>query len=229
MTDALPPQVDRVADVAPQQAAARASTGPKLGAAAPRAGNLVVTIGAGGAILLPQGTLEARVGLGASTSIELRYRNLAGIGHLGQARVTWATPISARVTFGLALRTGIGFLGGTTAETTLGIDPSFLSLGNDWDVGQDMLVTWTRPHQAHITWALGPTYALAGPRYTNYDDRKFRWDAHWQSVTASMIGEWEITASRRFFLRLDMLFLVKEQTVPYGFLPTFTIGHAWST
>jgi hypothetical protein len=227
--DALPPQNAPVAaEVAPRPAP-RVSTGPKLGAAAPPAGNLVATIGAGGALLLPQGTIEARVGLGAGTSVELRYRNLAGLGHLGQARFTWAVPVSSRVTFGLAVRTGIGFIGGSVAESTLGFDPSYLSLGNDWDVGQDMLVTWTRPHQAHVTWALGPTYALAGPRYTSYDDRKFTWDAHWQSVTATVIGEWEITESRRFFLRLDGLFIVKEQIVPYGFLPTFTIGHAWST
>jgi hypothetical protein len=35
--------------------------------------------------------------------------------------------------------------------------------------------------------------------------------------------------TRRIFLRLDAMFLVKAETVPYGFLPTFTIGHAWST
>lgn len=227
MTDALPPQVDPVAEVAPRPDA-RDVTGPKLGANAPSAGNLVVTIGAGLAILLPQATIEARLGLGASTSLELRYRNLGVLSHFGQARFTWATPVSSHLTFGLALRTGIGTLGGDTGAT-LGIDLSSLSLGNDWEVGHDMLLTWTRPHQAHVTWALGPTYALAGPRYVNYFDRELKWDARWQSVTASVTGEWEITASRRFFLRLDALFLVNTQVVPYGFLPTFTIGHAWST
>lgn len=227
MTDALPPQVDPVAEVAPR-ADARLSTGPKLGAAAPGAGDFVLTVGAGAAILLPQGTFEARVGLGASTSLELRYRNLAVLGHVGQARFTWATPVTSRVTFGLALRTNIGSIGGAT-EAKTGIDLTSLSLGNDWEVGHDMLLTWTRPHQAHVTWAVGPTYALAGPRYANYDEKSFKWDARWQSVSASVIGEWEITASRRFFLRLDTLFIVKAEVVPYGFLPTFTIGHAWST
>jgi hypothetical protein len=80
-----------------------------------------------------------------------------------------------------------------------------------------------------LNWCAGPTYALAGPRYRNYDERAFEWDARWQSITASMIGEWELTPSRRFFLRLDALFLVKANIVPWGFLPTFTIGHAWST
>ena len=203
-------------------------TGPKLGANAPSAGNLVLTMGAGSSILIPHVTFEARVGLGASTSIELRYRNLGVLAHFGQARFTWATPVSSRLTFGLAVRTGIGTLGGDRG-TTLGIDLSSLSLGNDWEVGQDMLLTWTRPHQAHVTWALGPTYALAGPRYTNYFEPEYKWDPRWQSVNASVTGEWEITESRRFFLRLDALFIVKAGVVPYGFLPTFTIGHAWST
>ncbi len=80
-----------------------------------------------------------------------------------------------------------------------------------------------------MTWAVGPTYALAGPRYSNYDDHTFRWDARWQSVSASVVGEWELSSRRRFFLRLDAQFLIKAEVVPYGFLPTFTIGHAWST
>lgn len=217
MTDALPPHP-----------APMVSTGPKLGAGAPAAGDLVLGIGAGGAILIPQGTFEARVGLGRGTSLELRYRNLAILGHTGQARFTWATPITSRLTFGLALRTGIGSIGGGASEAKTGIDISSLSLGNDWEVGHDLLLTWTRPRQAHVTWSLGPTYALAGPRYTNYDERSFRWDARWQSVLAVVVGEWEITPSRRFFLELDALFLVKADVVPYGFLPTFTIGHAWS-
>ena len=227
MTDALPPQVDPVALVAPRPAT-RVVTGPKLGASAPSAGNLVFTMGAGIAILIPHATVEARLGLGASTSIELRYRNLGALAHFGQARFTWSTPVSSCLTFGLAVRTSIGTLGGDRG-TTLGIDLSSLSLGNDWEVGHDMLLTWTRPHQAHVTWALGPTYALAGPRYANYFEPEFKWDARWQSVSASVTGEWEITESRRFFVRLDALFIVKAEVVPYGFLPTFTIGHAWST
>ena len=227
MTDALPPRVDPVVDVAPQPAA-RPVTGPKLGAAAPSAGNLVLTLGAGSAILIPQGTITARIGLGASTSLELRYRSLSLAGHLGQARFTWATPMTSRLTFGLALRTGIGTFAGIN-EQTIGIDLTNLSIANDWEVGHDMLLTWTRPHQAHITWAFGPTYALAGPRFTTYYDREFKWDARLQSVTASVTGEWEVTETRRFFLRLDAVFLIKADVVPYGFLPTFTIGHAWST
>jgi hypothetical protein len=226
LTDALPPQFDPVAEMAP--APVPGAAGPKLGAGAPSAGDLVFTMGAGGAILIPHATFEARLGLGASTSLELRYRNLAVLGQFGQARFTWSTPLSSRLTFGLAVRTGIGTLGGDTGAT-LGIDLSSLALGNDWEVGHDMLLTWTRPQRAHVTWALGPTYALAGPRYVNYFDRELRWDARWQSVTASVTGEWEITASRRFFLRIDALFIIKAEVVPYGFLPTFTIGHAWST
>ena len=226
MTDALPPQVDPIVEIAPRPDA-RLSTGPKLGAGAPTAGNLVFTIGAGSAILIPQGTFEARVGLGASTSLELKYRNLAVLGHFGQARFTWATPVSSRLSFGLAVRTGIGSLGGDAR--LIGVDVSSLTLGNDWEVGHDMLLTWTRPHQAHVTWAIGPTYALAGPRYIDYDERALKWDARWQSVNASVTGEWELTESRRFFLRLDAQFIIKAEVVPYGFLPTFTIGHAWST
>lgn len=219
--------MEHVADFAPRRDT-RVSTGPKLGAPAPSAGNLVVTIGAGGAILIPHATIEARIGLGASTSLEARYRNLAVLGHTGQARFTWATPMTTHLTFGLALRTGIGALG-AASEAKTGIDLYSLSLGNDWEVGHDLILTWTRPHQAHVTWSIGPTYALGGQRYSNYDERSFQWDARWQSVLASVVGEWEITASRRFFLRLDALFLIKADIVPYGFLPTFTIGHAWST
>ncbi len=220
--------VDPVADVA-HAAPSNVSAGPSLGAGAPSAGNFVFTLGAGTALVLPQATAEVRLGLGRSTSLELRYRNLALIGHIGQARFTWSTRIGPRWTFGLAARTGIGSLGAGIGEVKTGIDFSSLSLGNDWEVGHDMLLTWTRPQHAHVTWALGPTYVLAGRRYSNYDERAFRWDAHIQSVSASVIGEWELTPSRRFFLRLDALFLIKTEIVPYGFLPTFTIGHAWST
>jgi len=205
------------------------STGPKLGAQAPAAGDFVFTAGAGAAILIPAATLEARAGLGAGTSLEVRYRNLFIVGHLGQVRFTWATPISSRFTFGLAARTQIGSLGAGIGEAKTGIDLTSLSLGNDWEVGHDLLLTWTRPHQAHVTWAVGPTYALAGPRYKNYDEKSFQWDARWQSITASCLGEWELSPSRRFFVRLDAMFMVVADIVPYGFLPTFTLGHAWST
>lgn len=200
---------------------------PVLGAEAPNAGHLVVGAGAGASIVFPQATLEARVGLGARTSLEGRYRNFGVIGHLGQLRFTWATTISPHLTFGLATRTGIGSLGGPDDFKT-GIDFSSLSLGNDWEVGHDMLLTWTRPRKAHITWSLGPTYALAGPRYSTYDDRAWQWDARWQSINASVLGEWVLSESRRFFLRLEALVLIKAEVRPYGFLPTFTIGHAWS-
>ena len=216
MSDALPPPTEIIAE------------GPKLGAPAPRAGHFVISGGGGLAFIIPQATVEARVGLGANTSIELRYRNLAVLGHTGQARFTWAIPIRPRWTIGLAGRTQIGSIG-DGLEVKTGIDTTSLSLGNDWEVGQDLLVTWTRPGHAHITWSLGPTYALGGPRYIDYDEKKFKWDARWQSVLGSVLGEWELSKSRRFFLRLDALFLVKADVVPYGFLPTFTIGHAWST
>lgn len=218
-----------MSDAVPPTPPAYEVTGPKLGAAAPAAGQFVFTAGAGAAILIPAATFEARLGLGKSTSLEARYRNLAIVGHLGQLRFTWATPVTSRLTFGLAARTGIGSLGAGIGEAKTGIDLASLSLGNDWEVGQDLVVTWTRPRQAHVTWIVGPTYALAGPRYRNYDEQRFEWDARWQSITASVIGEWDLTATRRFFLRLDALFLVKAEIVPYGFLPTFTIGHAWST
>lgn len=221
--------MDSPPDTPPALVAPAANAGPKLGAAAPSAGDLVATIGGGVALVIPQGTFEARLGLGGSTSLEVRYRNLAVIGHTGQMRFTWSTPISSRFTFGLAARTGIGSIGGGFGEAKVGIDLTSISLGNDWEVGHDMLVTWTRPGYAHVTWMLGPTYALAGPRYKNFDERAFTWDARWQSVSASVIGEWELTKTRRFFLRLDALFLIKAEIVPYGFLPTFTLGHAWST
>lgn len=214
------------AEVAP--ALPPASGGPRLGAIAPRAGGVVLTLGAGGAIVVPHLTAEARVGLGRSTSVELRYRNLGIFGHFVQGRFTWATPVTRSFTFGLAARTSVGTLSPGDGGS-FGIEFSTLSLGNDWEVGHDFLLTWSRPGQAHITGAIGPSYALGGPRYTSYDERDWRWDARWQSVTASLLGEWELTMKQRFFLKLDALFLIKADIVPYGFLPTFTIGHAWST
>ena len=92
-----------------------------------------------------------------------------------------------------------------------------------------MLLTWTRPHQAHVTWSSGRRTRSPARATRTTTTSTSQWDARWQSVTASVIGEWEFTPSRRFFLRLDALFLVKADVVPYGFLPTFTIGHAWST
>jgi len=212
MNDALPAEI---------------ASGPTLGAPAPAAGHFVITGGGGLALVIPQLTVEGRVGLGANTSLELRYRNLAVLGHTGQARFTWAVPITARWAIGLAARTQIGSIG-EGIEVKTGIDTTSFSLGNDWEVGQDIIVTWSRPGQAHVTWSLGPTYALAGPRYIDYDEKKFQWDARWQSVLASVIGEWSLSSTRRLFLRLDALFLVKADIVPYGFLPTFTAGHAWS-
>jgi hypothetical protein len=222
------PEAAEVAPASPASPASPAYGGARLGAAAPRAGNLVFSLGAGSALVLPQVTLDARVGLGAGTSIDVRYRNLAFYGHYVQGRFTWATPVTSRVTFGLAARTGIGSLA-QADSAAFGINFSALALGNDWEVGHDIVVTWTRPGQAHVTGALGPTYSLGGPRYVTFDDSKWKLEPKWQSVTATLLGEWELTMTRRIFLRLDAMFLVKAETVPYGFLPTFTIGHAWST
>jgi hypothetical protein len=230
------PSADMVpaAEVAPASGAEAstrapvASAGPRLGAGAPRLGGVVFSVGAGAAEVLPQLTLDARVGLGANTSIDVRYRNLAVLGQYGQARFTWATPVSARVTFGLAARVAIGTLSPGDGGS-FGLQFSSLALGNDLEVGHDIVLTWARPGSAHLTGALGPTYSLGGPRYYDFDHSKWRFEPFWQSVTASLLGEWELTPARRFFLRLDALFLVKADVVPYGFLPTFTIGHAWST
>jgi hypothetical protein len=206
-----------------------ATFGPKLGAMAPAAGDFVFTLGAGNAILLPavtdRGAPRARRDRRASSSVIATSRS-SGI---SVRRASRGRRRSARASRSASRRARASARSRRATAQKVGIDLSSLSLGNDWEVGHDMLVTWTRPHMAHVTWSLGNTYALAGPRYKNYYEREFKWDARWQSVNASVIGEWEITKSRRFFLRLDALFVVKADVVPYGFLPTFTIGHAWST
>jgi hypothetical protein len=214
--------------------ASRASLGAEpaaprslVGAPAPPAGHVVVS-GEGGLIfIVPTLSLAANVGLGGGASAELRYRNIAGLGHAGKLRLAWSTAVASGLALSVALRTSITSLI-QMDEKLFGIQVSNLAIGNDWLVGGDLSLTWLRPGKAHITVSLGPTFTLGGLRYTSFDDREFRIEPAARALTGAIQGEWEVGERLNVFLRLDADVLLRAEIMPLGFLPTATIGFGWA-
>jgi hypothetical protein len=203
-----------------------------LGAASPELGHLALSGGVGMVFVLPHATVAARLGTGAGTRVELRYRNLAAFGHEGRVRFGWGGAVSREIDVGVALRGSMM----TLAEADgglFGIDFSNLALGNDLEVGSDLLLTFNRGERANVTASIGPTWTLGGERYTGYRESSFAFDPAFRAVTGSIQGEWPMSTwlfARRlhFFLRLDGMVLLDAEIRPLGLLPTGTLGLAWS-
>lgn len=198
-----------------------------LGAESPKAGNLVVFGEAGMIFVLPHFTLGAMIGVGGGVAAELRYRNIAGAGHAGRFRVAWGTRINQNLAYGVAARTSITSLAMADGGL-IGIEFSNIAIGNDWEVGSDLYLTWIRPGNAHITASLGPNWTLGGVRYAGFNEREFQFEPGFRSLLAAVQGEWAIRPRLHVILRLDAAFLLGTEIVPLGYIPTGTVGFGWS-
>jgi hypothetical protein len=182
---------------------------------------------AGMIFVLPTLSVSAAVGLGGGVRAELRYRNIAALGHAGSARLTWGGRITRGLAIGIAARTSITSL--AQADIGLiGIQFSNLALGNDWLVGGDLALTWLRRGAAAVTASLGPTFTLGGVRYSTFDDHAFRFEPAIRAMSASVQGEWPIRPRLHLYLRLDGDVLLHTRTKPLGFIPTGVAGLGWA-
>jgi hypothetical protein len=198
-----------------------------VGAASPDAGHIYLAGEAGMIFILPHLTAGGIIGLGGGAAVELRYRNIAALGHNGRLRLAWGTKITDRLLYGISARTSITSLRLADAGL-IGIQFSNLAIGNDWEVGSDISLTWLRPGDAHITVSLGPTWTLGGPRYTSFKEDEFLIEPGIRSIMGSVQGEWEMSQRLTFFLRLDAAVLLGAEIRPIGFIPTGAIGFGWS-
>ena len=233
--------VTRAASAAPPEPPPERLNRALLGARGPRLGHVVPFGSLGVALILPQLTLGARVGLGAGFYGEAAYANLAVFGHQGRVRFGWGGAVGRRFELGLAAKSSFATLR-LADKQLVGISFSALPLGNDWDVGQELALTWNRPGHAHVTTSVGPLFTLGGLRYDSFDEARFRFEPALRGVTAAVQGEWSVWRIANVMLRLDALFLAGverdracqaarqdhcQQLVPLGFVPTGTVGVAW--
>jgi hypothetical protein len=195
-------------------------------------------------MVLPHITLGARAGLGAGVGVDAAYRNLALFGQSGRFRLSWGARAADRIDLGVAYRTSY-----TTLELADGdlidIDFSTFPLGNDWEMGNDVVITFERPGQAHISASLGPTFTLGGIRYLGFERRAegFTFDPAMRGIEGAVQGEWKLWETTNILLRLDALVLLGiekdeacvqarqsncRQLVPLGFVPTATVGLGWA-
>jgi hypothetical protein len=217
-----------VAVVAAVCPAARAAEPRSLvGAVAPPLGGVVFSGEAGMIFVLPTLSVAANVGLGGGASAEIRYRNIAGLGHAGKLRLALSKRVHRYLVFGVAVHSSITSLAQADIDL-LGIQFSNLSIGNDWLAGGALSLTWLRPRHAHVTASIGPTFTLGGLRYTSYTERAFRIDPAPRALTGTVQGEWEIRPRFNVFLRLDADVLLQQRIMPLGFIPTGTVGFGWA-
>lgn len=213
-----------------------------LGARGPAQLDLVLHGSAGFAMILPEVTLAGRLGLGAGFNAELGYRNLAVFGQEGRARFAWGARATRAWDIGVALRTSVASLE-LGDGAVIGIPLSSVPLGNDWEVGDDLVVTLDGPGTVSITGQLGPTFTMGGLRTTGNETNAFELDPAFRSVNAVGIVEWGLWKHTNVFLRFDAMFLLGVETdhdceaahqdncgqlVPIGFLPTASAGLAWA-
>ena len=135
-----------------------------LGAEGPAFGDFVLQVWLGAALILPHLTLQGRAGLGGGVFIEAGYRNLGVFGQQARGQLGWGGRIADGIDFGVTARTRYSTLELADGDV-VGIQFSALPIGNDWEVGNDIVVTFERPGHAHITASLGPTCTLGGIRY----------------------------------------------------------------
>jgi hypothetical protein len=213
-----------------------------LGARGEAAGDLVLHGSAGLAVILPHVTLAGRLAAGGGTTVELGYRNLAFFGQEARARFGWGTRATKGLDIGLALRTSISTLALADGDI-IGIEFSSVPLGNDWEIGHDVVATIEGPGTVFFTGAVGPTYTMGGLRPTGYEQSAFTFDPALRALHGAGILEWGLGARTNFFLRFDAMFLLGIETdddcvearqshcgqlVPIGFLPTASLGLTWS-
>lgn len=212
------------------------------GAKGPELGDIVLRGSVGMALILPHFVLAGRLGVSGGAFIEGGYGNLAGFGQEIRGKLGWGIAIADDVDVGLAARTSYATL--ALADGALvGIQFTSLPIGNDWEVGNDIVLSWHRPGNAHITLSAGPTFTLGGERFTAFEESEFQFDPSARSIDAGIQAEWSIWTTANVFVRLDAQFLlgVEEdeacaqagqencsQLVPFGFIPTGAVGVAWA-
>ena len=212
------------------------------GAVGPDALDIVIRGSVGMAMILPHFVASGRLGLGGGVYGELGYGNLAAFGQQARARLGWGINIAGNVDLGVAARTAYSTLQ-LADEGIVGIRFSSLPIGNDWEVGNDIVLTWNRPDQAHITLSVGPTFTLGGTRFFAFNESEFEFDPSARSIDVGIQGEWGVWETANVFVRLDAQFLlgIEEdeacvqaqqddcgQLVPFGFIPIGAVGVAWA-
>jgi hypothetical protein len=213
-----------------------------FGAVGPDGGDLVLHGAGGVSVILPHVTLAGRLGLGGGTGLELGYRNLAFFGQEGRLRFGWGTRANDWLDVGLALRSSISTLALADGDI-IGIEFSSVPLGNDWEIGNDVVMTVDGPGTLFLTGSLGPTFTMGGLRPTGFEEKEFRFDAAIRAIHGMGIAEWGIGERTNVFLRFDAMFLLGVETdddcvaaqqaecgqlVPIGFLPSASIGVGWA-
>lgn len=215
-----------------------------LGAAPPALGGFVLHGSLGAVLILPHLTAGVRAGLGAGFGVDVSYRNLAAFGHEGRLQVLWGMEIADGVDVGLRYQTAISSLE-LADDTVAGIQFSTLPLANDWTMGNRFVLSFNRAAGAHITAAAGLLFTLGGVRFIGFEEKAegFTFDPAARAVETSIQGEWELWSNVNVFARLDAQFLLGiekdeacqaakqnecTQLVPFGFLPTGTVGLAWA-
>ena len=214
-----------------------------LGARSPELGSFTLYGALGMALILPHITLGGRAGLGGGASVDVAYRNLAIFGQQARLRIGYGRD-AGPIDLGIAFRTSYSTL--ELADGGLiGIEFSSLPIGNDWEIGNDLVITWNRPGSAHITASVGPTFTLGGIRYVGFEERAegFGFDPSIRGIETAVQGEWGLWSKVNVFLRLDALILLGleedeacveaqqencGELVPFGFVPTGTVGLAWA-
>jgi hypothetical protein len=212
------------------------------GARGPELGSLVVRGSAGMALILPHFVLGARAGLGGGSYAELGYGDLAGFGQQARAQLGWGFAITDHVDIGVTARSTFSYLG-LADGTVVGINFSSLPIGNDWEIGNDVVLSWHRPGSAHLTASVGPTFTLGGVRFVGFEQSELALDPSARSIDAAVQAEWSLWETANVFVRLDAQFLLGVEydeacvqagqdncgsIVPFGFIPTGALGIAWA-
>lgn len=215
-----------------------------LGAAAPELGGFVLHGSLGAVLILPHLTAGVRAGLGAGFGVDVSYRNLAAFGHEGRLQLLFGVEVADGIDLGLVYQTAISSLE-LADDTVAGIQFSTLPLANDWTMGNRLALSVNRERGAHITVSAGLLFTLGGVRFIGFEEKAegFTFDPAARAIETSVQGEWELWSNVNVFARLDAQFLLGiekdeacqaarqnecTQLVPFGFLPTGTLGLAWA-
>lgn len=196
-----------------------------LGAVGPEYGTTQLELGGGVLFVVPQATVAARAGTGAGSSVELRYTNIAVVGHSIDGRVAWGAAIGPGFALGGALRTGLASL--EQANDIGGLAWNNLAVGNDWVAGADIVGTWRRATAADITLQLGASVTIGGPRYTSFSEAEYAFDPGLRGLDATIQGEWDLREDKQMFIRLHGFTPLHTGLRPLGFFPTATGGISW--
>lgn len=199
---------------------------PRRGAVAPAMGERRVTAAGGLLFAFPYGLASATVGTGFGTSVTAAFESLAVLGWSASGRIGWATGLEGGWALG-----GSAFVERASLSASnglFGIEFQNMALGNDWIAGGEVMATIDRERGADLTFGLGVSWTLGGPRYLDFDRVETQWDPGLRNVFASVSGEWILTERASLFIELEALVPLHTDLVPLGYLPTASSGITWS-